>query len=85
MLIISKEQTESRTTCVVQLENSDKYNENILYNVCNVPFEKRGNRSISNIPEFPGCYEVSIKTGWEPYDDIFAKMVEEDNNWKERN
>ena len=82
MLIITREQTDSRTTAVIQIEDGEEYNENALLNACLHPSKPRHSSCIDNIPAYKGRYEVSIKTGYEPYDDVFAKMVEQDNNWR---
>lgn len=77
MLIISREQTESRVTCVIQLEDGELCNQNTLLNICQHISKPRCSSSINNTPEYKGRYTVSIKTGWEPQDDIFANMVKE--------
>jgi len=77
MLILSREQTTSRSTCVVQLEGDEKYNEQVLLNVCFDASIPRCSSVIDNIPRRKGRYKVSIKTAYEPYDDFFAKMYKE--------
>ena len=75
MLIISREQTESRATCIMQLESGEEYNENALLNACSHISIPRCSSVIGNVPEHKGRYEVSVKTGYESCDDIFAEMV----------
>ncbi len=75
MQIISREQTDARSTCIIQLEDGERYNENALLNVCSHISIPRCSSSIGNIPEHKGRYEVSVKTGFEAYDDLFAEMV----------
>lgn len=82
MLIISREQTESRSTCIIQLEKGEEYNMDKLLNVCSHISIPRCSSVVSNLPEYKERYKVSVKTGYEPYDDVFAKMVEEDNQFK---
>ena len=77
MQIISRQQTEGSSICVIQLENDEKYNENALLNVCSHVSIPRCSSVIENIPEHKGRYEVSVKTGYETSDDIFAAMVKE--------
>jgi len=80
MYILSREQTASRSTCVIQLEEGEKYNENSLLNVCSHISIPRCSSVVGNIPEHKGRYEVSVKTGAEPGDVIFAQMVQE--SWR---
>lgn len=75
MQIISREQTKGRATCIIQLEDGEKYNESALLDICSDRSIPRCSSSVGNIPEFKGRYEVSVKTGYEAYDDIFAEMV----------
>lgn len=77
MLVISREQTESSTTSIIQLEPGEQYNQDALLNVCLHKSKPRHSCVIGNIPEYRGRYEVSIKTGYEPYDDIFVGLVKE--------
>jgi hypothetical protein len=77
MLIISREQTESRTTSIIQLEDNEVYNQDALLNACLHPSIPRHSSCVGNIRGYNERYEVSIKTGWEPQDDIFAEMVKE--------
>jgi hypothetical protein len=77
MLMISRVQTEARTTCIIQLEDHEVYNQDALVNVCSHPSKLREGWHIRNILEHEERYMVSVKTGWEPGDDVFAKMVKE--------
>ncbi len=77
MLIISREQTESRTTSIIQLEEGEKYNENALLNACLHKSKPRCSSSIGNVFGHRNRYEVSIKTGYEAYDEIFAEQVKQ--------
>jgi hypothetical protein len=63
MLVISREQTESYVTCVLQLEEGEPYNQNAMINVCSHPSIPRHASSSCNIPEHKGRYEVSIQIG----------------------
>lgn len=77
MLIISREQTESNTTCIIQLEDGESYNQDALLNVCSHRSKIRHSSYIDNFPEQRGLYKVYVQTGHEAYDNIFAEMVKE--------
>lgn len=76
MQIIYREQTEGRMTCIIQLNDNEEYNENALLNACSDSSIPRCSSSIGNIPEYKGRYEISVKTGYEPYDGTFAEMIQ---------
>lgn len=77
MLIISREQSESRATCIIELEKDEEYNQDLMLDACSPRGLPRYSSCLGYIPEHEGRYRVTVQTGHEPYDDIFAKMVKE--------
>jgi len=77
MHLISKEKTESQTSCVIQLEDDEMYSMPKMLNACSHISIPRHNFTIENIPEHKGRYNVSIQTGGSSETDEFAKLVTE--------
>ena len=75
MLILEREQTDARVICTIAL-NGSKYSEPKMLEACQAPMPHHSS-CIENIVGQPGVYKVSIKTGYEPQDNIFAEMVRE--------